>query len=148
MAGTWGTVLSRIVPALALVALVVAGCGGGSPPHHRAAHGVPRALAREWARQASAVAGAVAAGDSCRAQQLAADLRDDVIAAEGRVPARLQKPLVTGVNALADRLTCVTPPQTVTVAPPTPPKPKPPPHDRHHHGGRDHGQGGDQGGNG
>jgi hypothetical protein len=93
-------------------------------------------LAHEWASQASAIAAAAAAGDSCHALQLASALRDQVIAAEGRVPARLRSPLVSGVNALADRITC-----TVTVpAPPTtqakpPPREKPPPkHDHHHHG--------------
>jgi hypothetical protein len=64
------------------------------------------------------------------------------MSAGGRVPERLQAPLLEAVNSLADRITC-TPPQTVTPAPPkgppTPgpkPKPKPPkPHGPHGHGG-------------
>jgi hypothetical protein len=144
MAGTEGKVL-RIVPAAALVALVVAGCGGAARTQGSAAPGVPPALAHDWARQASAIAAAAAAGNSCRALQLASSLRDQVIAAEGRVPDRLQRPLVSSVNALADRITCR---QTVTVQapPPTQPpptKPKPPPDHHDHHG--HHGHGGDNG---
>jgi hypothetical protein len=89
------------------------------------------------ATQASAIAAASAAGNSCAALRLAARLRDVVIRSEGQVPARLRAPLVAGVNALADRTTC----------PPPPVKPKPPPpkdHGHHHHHG--HGDGGDQGG--
>jgi hypothetical protein len=87
------------------------------------------------------IATAAAAGENCRASELAASLRDEIISKEGQVPARLQKPLVESANALADRITCTVPPQTVTVAPA--PKPKPPghpkpkpPHDQHRkHGG-------------
>jgi hypothetical protein len=95
---------------------------------------VPRALAQKWASRASAIAAVAAAGNGCRAVQLANSLRDDVIAAEGRVPQRLRSPLVTGVNALADRLTCI---QKVTVPKPPqkPPKPhKPPKKPPDHHG--------------
>jgi hypothetical protein len=136
--------VSRILPVVALVALVAAGCGS-STGSVRAAPGLPRALAQSWASRASAVANAAAAGDSCRASQLASSLRDEIIADESRVPARLQRPLVQGANALADRITCVAPPQTVTVAP-APPKPPPKPkhEDRHHHK-HGPGEGGDQG---
>ena len=134
MSGTWGKVL-RIVSAAALLALVAAGCGGGGQSRGSTARGVPPVLAQDWESQASRIADAAAAGDGCRALQLASSLRDQVIAAQGRVPARLQKPLVSGVNALADRITCR---QTVTVQAP-PPKP-PPKHDDHH---GHHGHGGD-----
>ena len=101
---------------------------------------MPRVLAQEWANQASAIAAASAAGDSCHALQLASSLRTEVIAAEGKVSSRLRSPLLSGVNSLADRITCK---ETVTVqAPTTQPKPhaKPPPkHDQHDH----HGHGGD-----
>jgi hypothetical protein len=107
---------------------------------------VPRALASEWEARASAIANAAAAGDDCHALQLAASLRDDVIAKESQLPARLQAPLLAGVNALADRIVCQEPPQTVTVAPtkPKPPKPPEPPHKHDHH----HGPGGDKHGDG
>src|SRR5712691_11461663 len=89
MAGKCRNVL-RILPGAVLVALLLAGCGGSSRPHRSATRGVPRALASEWASQASAVADAAAAGDSCQAAQLAAALRTDIIAKESRVPVRLQ----------------------------------------------------------
>ena len=55
------------------------------------------------------------------------------------MPARLRSPLVTGANALADRITCTVLPQTVTVGPKPPKAPEPPnPHDEHGHG---HGDG-------
>ena len=122
----------RIAPAVALFALlavVAAGCGGAAP-QTSADHGLPRALAQEWERQASAVATASAAGDDCRAMRLAASLRDEVSASTHRLPVRLRSPLLTGVNALADRISTCT--RVVTV--PTPPKgpwppskgPKPP----------------------
>jgi hypothetical protein len=101
---------------------------------------VPRVLATKWAAQASAIADAAAAGNGCDALHLASVLRTEVIDAGAKVPARLRLPLVTGVNALADRLACEVPPQTVTVAP-QPPK-KPPKDD---HGHKHHGHGGDKG---
>lgn len=102
---------------------------------------MPRALARAWANQASAIAAASAAGNGCHALQLASSLRSEVIAAQARVPSRLRSPLLSGVNSLADRITCT---DTVTVqAPPPPKKPPPPKHGDHHHGR--HGHGGDNG---
>jgi hypothetical protein len=129
MAGKSRNVL-RIFPAAAAVALLMAGCGGSSRPDRPATREVPRALASEWANQASAVASAAAAGDDCQAAQLAATLRTDVIEKESQVPARLQPALLAGVNALADRIVCQAPPQTVIV----PSKGEPPPkHDQHGH---------------
>jgi hypothetical protein len=98
---------------------------------------VPRELAQGWERQASAVAAAASADDSCRARQLASTLRADVSAAKVEVPRRLRAPLLSGVNALADRITCTRP---------APPKPPQPPHEKHgqhgHHGHHGHGAGG------
>ena len=121
----------RILSAAALVALVAAGCGSSVRLDRSAAPGLPSSLAEVWATQASAVADAYAAGDSCRAYHLATSLRDDVINKESKVPTRLQSPLVAGVTALANRITCT---------PPPPPK-KHPPHDhhKHHHPGHDQG---------
>jgi hypothetical protein len=136
MAGKCRNVL-RIFPAAVLVALLVAGCGGSSRPDRSATRGIPRALASAWASQASAVANAAAAGESCQAAQLAAALRTDIIEKESQVPARLQPALLAGVNALADRIVCQVPP----VPPKNPPKP---PHKHDHH---DHHKPGDKQGN-
>ncbi|MGH3050138.1 MAG: hypothetical protein ACRDLK_08270, partial [Gaiellaceae bacterium] len=120
-----------------------AGCGGGGPATTGSAPPkLPRALARQWAQKADAVASATAAGHGCEAQQLASSLRDAVIGAEARVPARLRDTLVGSVNELADRISCTLPAQTVT-EPAAKPKPKPPKHDHppgHGHG-HDHGPG-------
>lgn len=136
----------RILSGAALLAVLLAGCGGGAP-RDSTRHGVPRALARDWEGRASAIADAAEAGNSCRAQSLAASLRDDVVTSQSRVPRRLRSALLTGVNSLADRTTCR---HVVTVqAPPTkpgpkepkpkpehkPPKPHKPPH--HHDKGHD-----------
>ena len=144
MAGKCRDVL-RILLGVSLLALFAVGCGASSRPDRAAAAGVPRLLAGEWEARASAVADAAAAGDDCRALQLAASLRDDVIAKESQVPSGLRSPLLAGVNALADRIVCQVPPQTVTVPPKKPPKPpeRKPPHKHDHHG-----SGGDNQGNG
>jgi hypothetical protein len=129
----------RILSAGALIVLVAAACGSSARHSRSATPGLPPDLAQAWAAQASAVADASAAGDSCHASQLASSLRDDVITAQARVPTRLRSPLLAGVNALADRITCVPKP------PPPPPghkKPSKPGHDHHDH---HHGDGGDQG---
>lgn len=136
----------RIFPALALLVVVAAGCGGADRPQPSAARGVPRALALNWEDQASAIARAAAAGNSCRALHLSTSLRDEVVGSQDRLPSRLQSALLIGVNALADRVTC-TPAPTGPVAPAPPkgpkPGPKPPKNDDH---GHDHGHGhGDDG---
>jgi hypothetical protein len=120
----------RIAAALALLAVVAAGCGSGDRPQASAVHGVPRALAQAWEGQASAIARAASAGNSCRALQLATSLRDAVRSSQQRVPSRLRVALLTGVNALADRITC-TPAPTQPTEPPKGPKPKPPKHHGH-----------------
>lgn len=133
----------RIFSGAALLVVLLAGCGG-SAPRHSAAHGVPQALAREWEGRASAIASAAAAGDSCEAQSLAASLRDDVVTSQGKVPRRLRSALLTGVNSLADRTTCihvVTVPTHPEKPGPKEPKPKPEPPKPHEH--HDHGKGHD-----
>jgi hypothetical protein len=124
----------RIVPAAALVVVAAAGCGGGGRPQEVAVHGVPAALAQKWEGQASAIAVAASAGDSCRALRLANALQSDVRAQQHRLPLRLRSPLLTGVSALADRITCTPPPK--------PPGHKPDHHDKHGHGHHGHGDGG------
>jgi hypothetical protein len=143
--GADGGYRRRVLRCVSLAALVVVatGCGGASRPPTSVGHGVPRALARAWAGQAAEIATAAAAGDDCRATELANVLQADVIAKAHKLPLRLRSPLVTGVTSLAGRLTCRT---TVTVetTPSKPPgkhegkhgPPSHPPHKDHHkHGG-------------
>jgi hypothetical protein len=132
--------VSRLVAANALVALVVAGCGGFARPHPVAARGLPPKLAQQWAAEASSIADAAAHGQGCRAQRLASTLRDEILAQQGRVPARLQGPLVTGVNALADRITCTPQPVAVPAKAPKPPPKHGPGHGHHDDHGDDHGK--------
>jgi hypothetical protein len=133
----------RLASLTALVVLAVAGCGGSARPEPTASRGLPPALAQQWAAQASTIANTAAHGQGCRAQQLASTLRDEIIAQKGRVPARLQRPLVTGVNALADRITCT--PQPVAVQSKTPKPAKPPPKPHGPGPGHDHDHGDHQG---
>jgi hypothetical protein len=130
----------RIASTAALVLVVATACGSAAPSHDSASRGVPRVLAAKWAAQASAIADAAAAGNGCDALHRTSALRNEVIDAGAKVPARLRSPLVTGVNALADRLVCEPPPQPVPVAPQPPKKP---PKDDHQH--KHHGHGGEKG---
>ena len=79
---------------------------------------------------------------------MADSLRDQVRAAEHKLPLRLRSPLMIGVDRLADGLTCtVTTVETVPQKPQPRPKPKPPgdKHGRHDdHGHHGHGDGKDQ----
>jgi len=142
MTGTRRKVL-RILSVATLVAVVATGCGSAPAPRRQADRGLPRALAQAWATRASAIATAAAAGENCHALQLASSLRDEIIAKEDKVPARLQQPLLQGASALAERITCSVPPETVTVAPPPkkPPDHKPPRGHHKKHGGGEGGQG-------
>jgi hypothetical protein len=101
--------------AAAAIVLALAGCGGGTverakPKQPR----LPRDLAQTWAQQSDAVATALASGDGCTAQQLAASINSEFIAAvnERRVPPRLQEELGAALNDLRSRISC-TPPQPV-----------------------------------
>jgi hypothetical protein len=124
--GYRGKVL-RIVSAVVLLTVVAAGCGGTARPQRSAVHRMPRALAQEWEGQASAIAAAAAAGNDCRAMRLAASLRAEVTASRHKLPPRLRSPLLTGVDALANRISTCTRTRVVTVQiPPQGPKPKPP----------------------
>src|SRR5256885_1724865 len=68
----------RILSVAALLVAVVAGCGDAAPQRSTAG-GVPRALARQWEAQASAIAKAAAAGNDCRARHPAASLRYEFV---------------------------------------------------------------------
>jgi hypothetical protein len=135
-----GVKVLRIVLAGAVLAVVAAGCGGASRPQRSADRGVPLSLAQGWAAQAAAIQAAAAGEDDCNALRLAKALRTQVVATEQKVPLRLRSPLVTGVNALAARITCTPPPVKKPSKPPKPPKP-PDKHGKHDHHG--HGPGGD-----
>jgi hypothetical protein len=103
-----------IRPVLAVaVALCVGGCGGGGAERSNPPPQLPRALAVRLAAESDAVADALAAGDSCRASALAAQLQREAIAGinGGRVPAALQEPLSGSVNELVARVQCIPPPE-------------------------------------
>jgi hypothetical protein len=87
--------------AVLLLAVLVAGCGGGTKP---AGPHLPRALARQWAQRVAAIASA----DPCTAHRRAAALRTDVILAvnKRKIPQSLQEPLTSKVNALAAHKAC------------------------------------------
>ena len=137
------TKVSRILPAALLFVVVAAGCGGAGRSQRSALPGVPSALAQEWAGQASEIAAAASAGNSCHARELANALRAEVTASKDKLPSRLRPPLLTSVNALATRITC-TPVTPTPPKKPTPPKEPKPPKDHHEHGHRGHGDGGDE----
>jgi hypothetical protein len=136
----------RILPAALLLVVVAAGCGDAGRPQRAALPGVPSALAQAWAGQASEIAAAASAGNSCHARELANALRAEVTASKDRLPSRLRPPLLTSVNSLAARIPC-TPVVSTPPKKPTPPKePKPPKehHEHGHHGHHGHGDGGDE----
>lgn len=93
-------------------ALCLGGCGS-SHVEHAAPPKLPRPLATSLAASSDAVADALAAGDSCRAANLATQLQQETIAAinSRRVSSALQEPLLAGVNDLVARVKCVPPPQ-------------------------------------
>jgi hypothetical protein len=130
------TVRSAVVIGCA-PALVVAGCGGGSRPQ-AAGPRVPHTLAYRLADESDAVAVALERGDSCAAQAAAGRLRSDLTASIAHVPASLQEPLSSRVNALTAELPACTPPAPA-------PKPKPQKPDEHHKHGKHgkHAEGGD-----
>jgi hypothetical protein len=127
--------------AAVVIVLVAAGCGAEAKDAAPRKPHLPRALAQSWARQADAVAAALASNDGCAARTRAATLQQSVIAAvnEHRVPRRFLEPLSSGVNDLAGRITCTPPP------PPAPPAPveKPKHEHKHHEHGKHHGKGDD-----
>jgi hypothetical protein len=126
--------------ALLGAAVALAGCGGGSaerrPP---APPRLPLALAQTWARQADAVAAALAAGDGCTARRLAVALRADVSRATAKTPRRLLVPLAAAVDPLPSRIGCAPRPAAPAATP------KPEEHrGKHGHGhGHGHREGGD-----
>jgi hypothetical protein len=143
-------VTARLVVALAALA-VVAGCGStaAQPTVVVRRPTLPRALATQWRAEADAVAAALAAHDGCLAQERVVQLRTGVIAAidKRRIAPRFQEPLLSAVNDLASRITCVPPPAPAPAPSPAPvPTHGPKPHDHGHGHGHGKGDGGDGGG--
>jgi hypothetical protein len=117
---------------LALVAvLLLSGCGGTAQPPKPVQPHLSHSLAQPWRAQADAVAAALASGDGCLARERATALQASVITAVNgrRLPPRFQEQLLSAVNDLAARISCVAP-----ATPPAPAKhghdkpPKPPKH--------------------
>ena len=110
--------MSRVCPSrwllassTALSAALLAGCGGGAKPAAAPAPRLPHAVGQQLAARADAVAQELGSGDTCRAAAEARTLQQQTIAAinAGRVPARLQEPLQSGVNQLVARIRCIPP---------------------------------------
>jgi hypothetical protein len=102
----------RASAAALLVTVALAACGGGDGASDEtataAAPTLPRALAEELALASDDVAALIEAGDGCAASERAAELRERTLAAveSGDVPAELEDPLVTAVEALATEIAC------------------------------------------
>jgi hypothetical protein len=90
--------------------LLAAGCGSSRAPSS-APPKIPSVVANRLATESDGVAAALARGDSCSAATLAAQLRSDASASIGRIPARYQEQLSSGVNAVVAAVpTCIPPP--------------------------------------
>jgi hypothetical protein len=102
--------MTRLATVLLLTA-AVAGCGGAEKPPPQPK--LPVALAHQLAERSDKVAAALDAGDSCRALEEAARLRDETVAATnaGRVPGPFQEQLAATVQDLVSRIRCVPPPE-------------------------------------
>lgn len=124
--------------AAACTATCLTGCGASAGPHLRRADAAPLIrLAQRIAHEGACAQ----VRDIPRLQAAAIRLVD-----RRRVPARLQEPLVSGVNALAGELPVCLPPAPPVTAPPPPLvpfQPGPPGHDHGHGHGPHHGDGGD-----
>jgi hypothetical protein len=111
-----------VAPALALV-VILAGCGGNHQPR----------IAHDDASQLIALTDRIASEGACAQAHDIPDVSSRAIRLvnQGRVPAELQEPLLTGVNALAaHHPRCVEPVQT-TAPVVRAPKPEHQPHDHH-----------------
>ena len=136
----------RVGVALLFTALLlVAGCGSAAEPVAVKQPQLPRALAGTWRAQADGVAAALAARDGCLAQRRIVALRTGVIQAinKRRIAPQLQESLLSAVNDLTSRITCIPPaaPAPVQTPAPAPAPADPGPGAKHppHGHGRGHG---------
>jgi hypothetical protein len=115
-----------------LAVALLAACGGGSG--QTSTTGLSHSLARDLAARADAVAAALDRGDQCGAYRLGQALvrRVTAVRQQGRVPAQLDRALLTSVDALQSRLSCPPPPASTAAA--QAPPPKIPPGQRKKHG--------------
>lgn len=100
----------------------------------------PPALSRADAQPLAALAQQIAAEGPCAQRRDIARLQRQAISLvdSRRVPAELQDPLISGVNALAAETPVCLPSVPVTTTPPPGPPGHGKGHDKHHH---DHGHG-------
>jgi hypothetical protein len=105
--------MTRAITATAAAAgaLFLGGCGQTAQQARSPSPALARKLANDLAKRSDAVADALAAGDSCHAARLAAELQRKTIEAinRGRVAPLLQEPLSASVNELVARVRCVPP---------------------------------------
>jgi hypothetical protein len=100
---------------VALVALALAGCGGGTVTTNMtttaATPPVPQPTAQQLAAEADTVAADLDRGDGCAAREHAARLRTDAIAAINAhlVPGPYQETLLGRVQELEGQIRCVPP---------------------------------------
>ena len=102
---------SRDLGAVLAATLCLAGCGSDGKHDVVPPPTLPRQIAIALAERSDEVARVLDSGDECRALTLAAQLRQQTIAAinTGRVPGVFQEPLLDRVNSLATRIRCVPP---------------------------------------
>jgi hypothetical protein len=88
------------------LALVLAGCGGGSNQTAQSQPELPRAIAQDLASRSDAIADALDAGDTCKAAELADELKDAVDAALSQVPPLFQRELERNATDLQNDVNC------------------------------------------
>lgn len=98
--------MRRVV--VVVLAGALTGCGSSQPPRP-AQPRLPILVAEQLAVQSDKVAAALDAGDGCTALEEARRLRRETVEAinERRVPGPFQEHLLSAVNELVGRITCV-----------------------------------------
>lgn len=92
-------------------ALFLAGCGGGSERRVTPQPKLSQPVAAALASRSDDVAQALAAGNPCRARDVARQLQQETVAAinAGRVPGPFQEHLGSAVGDLVARIRCLQP---------------------------------------
>ncbi len=95
---------------VAAVAFALTGCGGSgedaAPP---TGPRLPRVVASDLAARSDRVSARLTSGDTCAADREADALRTRAVEVVSEVPPALQEELLSGVNALAERISCPAP---------------------------------------